>query len=54
MKDITIDFISSLHAESVLLKVMSKTIFNHFVNDDIKEAASFKNLFEFLYNHYFS
>lgn len=53
MKDITIKLISSLHLKLILLKISKIIIFNHFVNDDIKETTSFNNFFDFLYYYYF-
>ena len=53
LKNIVIDFILTLNAKSSFTNVFN-SFFDHFINDDIKKARTFKNMLQFLYEHYFS
>lgn len=54
MKNIVTELISISYFESALSKTdLDHYIFSHFVNDDIKNVATFEDLYNFLHDHYF-
>lgn len=54
MKNIATKSISSSCLKFALSKTSKNIVFNHFMNDDIKDADSFKDLLNFLHHYYFS
>lgn len=54
LKIITTRKIFKLNSKSSLNAVFIKTMFIHFINDDVNEVNTFKVLMNFLHNHYFS
>ena len=54
LKDIVMSQISESNKKPALADVISKkTIFSHFMNDNVNEENGFKTLFNLLHNHYF-
>ena len=52
LENIVTELISISDAESPLTNVFNN-FFDHFVNDDVKEARTFEKMFQFLHEHYF-
>lgn len=55
LKNLIMSEILLSDSEPAMFNVMlKKAMFEHFVNDDVSEANTFKTLVRFLHNHYFS